>query len=421
MMARMVFGVVCVWAGHVGAQETLQDFLNAAQTHHIDKKIAVEQSAYALNNLGMAWTGLMPSLTAQASYVNNQYPASTQFPNGGELVFIPKNQWDASLRVDMPLIDFTRWMRIRSMDATYEASKERTRQASDMVKRQVVYAYYNHGAALALRASAQKSLDVAHTQQVLTETRFKLGTLTELEVLRAKSEVQRAKQYVADADMWVSTTRQSLFTLCGREPSSEVVLPEDPLQAEQPVDHFLQHVDTTPPVKAAVQEAKAAGAVLKTAVFSTVPSLGAQFTQRFTNATGFVGKEATYVGGLSLTWRLDIAAPYGIRSASSMAQVALLGVEKARRMVREQIYADWYKLEASLAKVQASRSQYEAANRAVQVVRNRYAVGAVTQLDLIQAERDFLSVEASRIQSQAELLSARVALRLSAGLSLDTL
>jgi outer membrane protein TolC len=45
-------------------------------------------------------------------------------------------------------------------------------------------------------------------------------------------------------------------------------------------------------------------------------------------------------------------------------------------------------------------------------------VGTITQLDLLQAQRDAFNAEVSRIQADADLVNARVQLRLSAGQSL---
>jgi outer membrane protein len=61
----------------------------------------------------------------------------------------------------------------------------------------------------------------------------------------------------------------------------------------------------------------------------------------------------------------------------------------------------------------------QAAERAAQVARDRYAAGAATQIDVIQAERDLFGAEVSQTQARTELASARVALKISAGLPLQ--
>jgi hypothetical protein len=46
--------------------------------------------------------------------------------------------------------------------------------------------------------------------------------------------------------------------------------------------------------------------------------------------------------------------------------------------------------------------------------RDRYRSGVATQLDMIQADRDAFAAAAGRVQSDAELLNARLQLRLAA-------
>ena len=59
-----------------------------------------------------------------------------------------------------------------------------------------------------------------------------------------------------------------------------------------------------------------------------------------------------------------------------------------------------------------------AAVHAADLARQRYQVGTITQLDLLQAQRDAFSAEVSRIQADADLVNARVQLRLASGQSL---
>jgi outer membrane protein TolC len=150
-----------------------------------------------------------------------------------------------------------------------------------------------------------------------------------------------------------------------------------------------------------------------------VPIVSAQFTERLTNATGFAGQAASYTAGVNLAWRLDVPTFMNMSSQSATEQVALLATERARLVARDQVNFDWQRLQAALIKVDAAKAQVEAARRATQVARDRYAAGAATQVDVIQAERDVFGAEVGQIQARTELASARASLRLSAALPLE--
>jgi outer membrane protein TolC len=59
--------------------------------------------------------------------------------------------------------------------------------------------------------------------------------------------------------------------------------------------------------------------------------------------------------------------------------------------------------------------QISASRLASELARDRYTVGAATQLEVVQAQQDAFSADVARIQADAELAYARAALRVSAG------
>src|SRR5581483_8677493 len=123
--------------------------------------------------------------------------------------------------------------------------------------------------------------------------------------------------------------------------------------------------------------------------------------------------------GATLSWRLDAPTVLSMGVAASQERTAELVAERVRLQSRDQIFNDWQRLNAALSKIDAAKSQVEATQRAAQVSRDRYAAGAATQVDVIQAERDLFSAEVSMIQAQTDLGSARLSLRISAGLALE--
>jgi outer membrane protein TolC len=87
--------------------------------------------------------------------------------------------------------------------------------------------------------------------------------------------------------------------------------------------------------------------------------------------------------------------------------------------VRDALHADWHRVRAAVEKLRAARVQSEAASRAAALAADRYAAGTATQVELLQAGRDALTAELSRVQASAELAQTRAFLRLSAHLTLE--
>lgn len=448
MTRVMVLGAVVFSQVALAQWAPLKAHLDAAETQNVDRRMAVEQKERAQAEYRAAWTGLLPSLSASGGWTHNQYDAvfsqpavdsGTGLPKACmsdadcgadqtcgasricqvKLTIVPKNQLDAVLRFEVPLINTTVWMRSAAANAAQEAAAQRELSTRDQVRRGVVTGFYSYVGALNVLKAAKKSLAVAEEQARLTDIRYKAGAVTELETLRASAEVARNKQVVADAETLVVNTRQNLTTLSGLAPEPELEMPEDDVRPELGYEDLANRVENLPAVRAADRDAAAAGHFATASRLALVPMVNAQFTERFTNATGFQGSASLYNLGITFAWRLDVPTFQNMSVQSHVEQTARLGAEKVRLIARDTILADWQRFNAALVKIDAARAQVAAAERAAQVARDRYNAGAATQLDLIAAERDLFGASVNLIQARGELAQARLVLRISAGLPLE--
>ncbi len=434
-MKRFVTAAFVLFGGAAHAT-SLKELVDAADKANIDKQISVEQRRRAVAETTQAWTALLPSLTVQGLYTNNQYSATFAQPvyapdNNGfvkvvpdpttgkpevvSLTIQPGNQVDAIFRADLPIIDTTRWLRTGAAVSSEAAAVQREDLTGDNVHRQVISTWYSYAAAIAVRDSAERSSKVAEAQQQLQEIRAKAGAATQLDLLRARAEVQRNHQVISDSAVAVATTRRSLQTLTGVDPGDSAPLPQDDMRPEPPFQELEKNVDNLPAIRAAVRDAEAAGRLAMAADLALVPTVGGAFIEHLTNATSFTGQIASYQVGLTATWRLDGPTVSGIKVQSEIEQTALLQIERQRLLARDQIHSDWQRLNAALQKTESAKSQVEAATQADQVARDRYAVGAAEQIDVITAERDLFGAEVSVIQARTELATARFSLHISAG------
>ncbi len=453
------------------AQTTdLKSYIDAAQKENVDRRISIETRNKAASDFTAAWGGLLPALTVNGQWIHNQYKAELQLPKqdsdgntvlkkdaagnyvitpglvdsrsglvtcpgGAQTCFNPyigtatpeyvtraiqlQDQLQASIRVDLPIIDVARWVRVAGAGINKESAELRDAYMKDVITRQVVGAYYGYAAALALRQSAEKSLAAADAQAKLMEIRTSAGSTTALDLARAKAEVQRNRQTVADAISMIATSRRTLRTLTSIEPPDSLPDWTDNMAPEPALEELEGRISELPAVKASDKEAKAGELAATGAGLTLVPTVGANFTESISNATGFTGQNAAYSLGLSASWRLDVPTVANIASAQALANQAKLAAEKTRLQSRDQINSDFQRFTAALIKIEAAKAQVEAAQKAAQVSKDRYAVGSATQIEVIQAERDLFSSELGQIQARTELATARASLRLSAALPLE--
>ena len=169
-------------------------------------------------------------------------------------------------------------------------------------------------------------------------------------------------------------------------------------------------------MRAAIFERAAAERGATAQHLTVLPILSGNVSERYTNATGFLnGHHDAYAATLSLVWAVDFTTAPAIRARNAEAAAARAREEQARLTTGDAIFRAWSTIDADLARSHSARTQAAVSARAAEVARTRYRSGVGTQLELIQADRDAYAAEAGRIQADADLLNARMQLRLIAG------
>jgi len=399
------------------AQVTLEQMLDAADKSNVDRRQAAEVRRRSEAEFRQAWTGFIPSVTATGAYVHNEFPTLLNF-GGQTITIVPSDQLDGVVRIEVPLIDVARWYRAAATGAAEDGSAEREELTRDQVRRQVVGNWYSYVGALALRESAKKSLAAAEAQARLQEIRLNAGAATEIERLRANAERARNQQQLSDAENLVAVGRRTLRTLAFLDPGEDATLPQDDFTPAPALEELEGRIGELPAVQAAEKDILVNERLLTAQRLSVLPTLNGNLTERVTNATGFAGRTGSFSAGLNLTWRLDVPTFMGMQVQSASLSIVELAAERTRLQAKDQINTDWQRQKAAVQKVVSAGAQVEAAQRAASVARDRYAVGASTQLDVILAERDVFSAEFGQIQARTDLASARIGLKISAALPL---
>ena len=69
-------------AASVSAAQPLTAFLQSAEQHNVDERLAVQSTTSAQASFGQQWGGLLPTLSANGGYTRNQFSAVVDIPNG---------------------------------------------------------------------------------------------------------------------------------------------------------------------------------------------------------------------------------------------------------------------------------------------------------------------------------------------------
>ena len=414
MRMGLLLAFLLLHAAPARALQPLDAFLASARTSSPDALEAQASLAQQQAQADLTLGRVLPGVTARASITRNQYE-STAFG----FTVVPLIQRDVFATLTVPLIDLAGFERTAAAKTFANAADRQLAAAQLQVQAQVVQDYYQLVANLALGTAAQKALDVSRESLRLAKSRYDAGSGPVLDVDRATADVEQQTQQVAVTGLQVALAARALESASGLAPDASSTVPlDDDLHAEPALASLISEVDGLPAVAAAKESTRAAEQQASAQRFAFLPTLAGSFSERGTSSPGFIGHNWTWQALLFLNWQLDFTVPANLHVQDALADAARARELRARLFARDAIHRQWETVSASIARSKSARAGRTAAAHAAEQARDRYQAGAITQLDLLQAQRDLFSADVSRIQADADLINARAQLKLAAGKSL---
>jgi outer membrane protein TolC len=410
------------------ALQPVTEFLEHARIWNPQNRAAHATTDQRDAEVGVSTGGLLPNFSAAGTYTRNEYevtfagllppgllPASAASTIAGTVIQ-PQDQLDANVLLTVPLINIANWDRRAAAKAALVGSRADEENTDLTVQKSVIRDYYTLLADEAVLLSATKNVEVAEHNVSLARDRKESGTGSELDVQRALADRAKAEQSVTAAELAVTNTRRDLYSLSGlvAEPSSG--FPEDDLHEEEPLPIWTGKAESVPAVKSATANRQSAEEGARAARTGWLPTVQATAQEKFTNATAFSGgHSAFYLLQLGATWKLDTTILPQIRAQNAAAAAARANEDRSRLAAEDAVFRDWQQIRADIESARSSRAQVAATKLAASLAVDRYENGVATQLDVLQARQDAFSADVARIQADADLAYARLALRIDAG------
>ncbi len=281
-------------------------------------------------------------------------------------------------------------------------------------------------AQLSAQIGASEALVAAQQEQLaLTRRRLELGVGTDLEVLSLQTQLQQSQALLPSLHKRREQARHLLAVLAGQAPGQSTV-PEFELQdftlpAQLPVSVPSELARHRPDVRASEALLQAASAQHGVALAKLYPQL---------TLSASLGSQALTVASLfgsgSLIWGLggQLAQPLftpGLKSqakaAEAAAQAALANYQQTVLQSLREV-ADVLRTVEHDAQVQQSLERADAsARQSLQLVQGQHELGAVSYLQLLQAQQQVQQTRIAVLELQARRISNTVALYQAMGAS----
>ncbi|WP_083615113.1 efflux transporter outer membrane subunit [Paraburkholderia sp. SOS3] len=400
---------------------TLDSLEQQAHDANQDLKAAVARvkEARALNEVARA--GFFPTINAgfgptrqQISAVSFLQPDGTHIPEQT----IWRAQASASYEVDL----FGR------VDSNYNATKADAQQTEALLhsvllalQADVAQNYFSLRELDGETAVLANAVDLRVQALGLVQHRFDDGEISELDVARAKAELESTRSDLLTVQRLRASSEHSLAVLLGKTPSEFTMAanPLSPVEIRIPPGLPSALLERRPDVAAAERAMAAANARIGIARAAYFPSL---------ELTGNAGFEAATIGNLfrASSWAF-LAGP---AAGTALTQTIFDGGRRKGNLknahaqfeeqvanYREQVLVAFQQVEDNLSDLRILEDQTQtqgravaASSRAAHLSRVQYNEGAVNYLDVIDAERTVLDARRVDVQLRGVQAESTVAL-----------
>jgi NodT family efflux transporter outer membrane factor (OMF) lipoprotein len=334
-------------------------------------------------------------------------------PSGGAIQGTADLAWEVDL-----------FGRVRAGIRAARADAAATEAALDGVRLSVIAAtagaYADACAAARRKAVAEDTLRLARETFALTETRFRVGSVSPLDIARAEAELQTQAAAIPSIEADRQAALLRLAALLGRPPAGvpaeAVACARIPTVGQLiPVGDGAALLGRRPDVRQAARSLEAAAARVGVAAASLLPTVSLGGTASTTASSfGELGAASTtsFSVGPLISWTFPnmAVARSRLRAAEAANEATLASYEatmlEALRET-ETALSDYARALDRRAALQRARN---AAAEAARIVRLRYEVGRENFQVVLDAERTRAGAEAQLAQSEGEVAALQVTL-----------
>jgi outer membrane protein len=369
-----------------------------------------------------------PRVTGTADIGGSLLDSSSPGPNGavlrGTSRTVPRG---AGIQIDQTLFNAGRTGNsISQAESQVLAARETLRNSEQNVLFDAATSYMNVLRDTALLGLRTNNVEVLEEQLRQARDRFQVGEVTRTDVAQAESRVAAARSEASLAQANLKTSLARYRQNIGADPKQ--LAPGKPVERLLPrtLDQSVQiALRSHPAINAAMHGVDAAELFVKVTEADLYPTIGVtgSVSRRYDSQVSNDDRtSASIVGRLSVPI-YEAGLTYSrTRQAKESAAQRRIEVDTSRDQVRANVISSWGILEASKAQIIAAQAQVQAAETALNGVREEAKVGQRTTLEVLNAQQELLLARSSLVSAQRDRVVASYAVLAAVGnLSAKTL
>ncbi len=309
----------------------------------------------------------------------------------------------------------------RQAEAQVLAARAGLFNAEQTVLLNAATAYMNLLRDSAILDLQRRNVEVLREQLRQTTDRFNVGEVTRTDVAQAESSLAAGRSSVLTAQANYTASVATYRQVIGSNPGK--------LAPGMPVDRFSPHTLPTaistgiainPAVTSAQYNVDAALDAVKVAEGALYPTVSVQgnYTKNWLSTQSLSVMEsysASVLGTLSVPIYQGGSEYSLIRQAKETLGQRRLDLDTARDSVRQNVVKSWGQLDAAKANIEATNAQVQAAEIALNGVREEARVGQRTTLDVLNAQQTLVNARVAVVTAQHDRVVASYTLLAAVG------
>lgn len=371
--------------------------------------------------------GLYPNISLSGAYQRAlkkqkmffSFPGMPANPDGIEVG--QDNTFNGALSASLPIIAPSLWATLKMSELELEMTQESARSSKISLYNQVKKSYYGILMAQDSYNVIRKSQQNSEENARIIQNKFKQGTVSEYEWIRADVQARNSMSNVVTAENGVNLSKLQLKMLMGIDMYTEIEVEGKLSDFEADMyDNVMKIGATTLENNSDLKQLDIQKKQLeqneKIHIASLLPTLGASFNYQYmsmvNDSVTFTNQHIwfpTSTFGIQLSVPLfQGGAKYNKSKQIKIQKVEMeLQKENLQRSIELQTISSLNNIKNALKKIESNKEGLRQSEKALEISKKMYEVGMATYLDLNNADLAYINAGLTYNQSIYEFISAK--------------
>ena len=264
----------------------------------------------------------------------------------------------------------------------------------------------------------ESNFQILTERLTVTKIQFDVGELTLTDVAQSEARLALAQANLLEARASLEISKANYKEIIGREPNNLKEYKKKIILPNSINDAILIAENTSPLLQFAEKNEKSSryGLASAKSLLSPVVSIHGEYSNsKEVFMRDYNGDSYQVTGSISMPIFTGGLNWSNIRKAQEINNRDRYYLVESKRKLKSQIKKAFAQYTSSLSKIESSQKQVEANKIALEGVKIEFELGTRTNLDVLDAEREYLDSQVSQISAQNDSMLSRFFLLLSIG------